>query len=153
MHDIIWILIIFILIYGFLVYIYRQKKMTVPSSNPNSNPNSNAVVDKGEGIANKIQKLQQQNIYLEKVKTADENIFDYIRCINIPRTPLCKGVENDTSNICRSKQIDCNKFKLVLENDPIAVERMKIATNQYVQSNKPQNPSDLTFPVKSGWMF
>jgi hypothetical protein len=154
MSDGIWIIIIFFISIFFIIYILRignqyeeLSKIKTTATNNNSE------------LLNQINSLTKQNDYLNKVKTADEQIFDYIRCINIPRTPACKGVEDtgrpfdEASNVCRSRQIDCNKYKLVLENDPVAVERMKVATQQYVQANKPPNPSDLTGPVRSWWFF
>jgi cell division protein FtsB len=103
-----------------------------------------------QDLTKQIQDLKNQNDYLEHIKQADESIFNFIRCINIPRTPACRTINESNQKICRSKQIDCNKLKLVLENDPVTVDRMKIATEQYF---KPGNASELTQPVKSGWMF
>ena len=99
-----------------------------------------------------IQDLKKENDYLSKVKFADENIFQLIRCINIPQSPTCSST-NTGETVCRSKLIDCNKFKLVLLNDPIAVERMKVATDRFYQTNKPHNLSDLTYPVTNNWWF
>jgi hypothetical protein len=97
-------------------------------------------------------KLHEHNKYLQLVKEADENIFDYIRCINIPQAPTCKDTGDETT-VCRSRLTDCNKYKLVLENDPVTLQRMKVATNLYTDANKPDNPSDLTYPVRSGWFY
>ena len=58
----------------------------------------------------------------------DENIFNYIKCINVPRTPTCDSVKTG-GGVCRSRQIDCNKFKLYLTEDPVAVARMKLITD------------------------
>lgn len=95
---------------------------------------------------------KEQIDQLNKIINADKNIFDYIRCINVPQTPSCV-TKNNNDVVCKSRQIDCNKFKLVLLNDPVAVERMKIATDLYTETDKPKNPSDLTYPVRSGWFY
>uniref|UniRef100_A0A6C0LR72 Uncharacterized protein n=1 Tax=viral metagenome TaxID=1070528 RepID=A0A6C0LR72_9ZZZZ len=141
-----WIIITFIIIISFIYYIiklgdkYENKVIC----------KDNILIDKD--VEKHVQELEHLNKYLTDVKLADENIFNFIRCINIPQTPICKGVEGN-SNICRSKQIDCNKWKLVLENDPIASERMKLASDLYTQSNRPNNPSALTYQTKSWWYF
>jgi hypothetical protein len=139
--------IIILIAVGFYIYYHQQNKKYQALQLLSTKTDGNYA-----DVNDLAEHLKKRNKYLEHVKTVDEYIFNFIRCINIPRSPLCKGVEGD-SNICRSRQIDCNKFKLVLENDPIAVDRMKLATDQYTQSNKPTNPSDLTYPVRSGWMF
>jgi len=91
---------------------------------------------------------------LAKIKFADENIFNFIRCINIPQSPTCAPVgDGSGETVCRSRQINCNKLKLVLENDPVAVERMKVATDRFYQTGKPTNMSDLTYPVTNNWWF
>jgi|SRR5271154_1081210 len=148
MSNGIWILIIFFLALGFIIYTMRQG-----NKYEELYKSKFKLVNSNEDLIAEIARLKKNSEYLQRVKIADENIFDYIRCINIPRSPACKGVEDGESNICRSRQIDCNKYKLVLENDPIAIERTKIATDQYVQTGKPSNPSDLTYPVRSGWYF
>jgi hypothetical protein len=76
-------------------------------------------------LQNRINDMQEEITKLNKMKIADEMIFQYTRCLNIPRSPSCKD-----GTICRSRQIDCNKYRLVLENDPIAMERIKIAISQ-----------------------
>lgn len=105
-------------------------------------------------------KLEQENRklkadvkYLNDVKDIDDQIFSFIRCINIPQVPSCKAVNKEGVNVCRSKQIDCDKFKLVILNSPIGLERIKKATDKYYDSSKRENPSELTYPVKSGWLF
>jgi hypothetical protein len=98
-------------------------------------------------------KLQTAYKNLLDIKFADENIFKFIRCINIPQSPVCARTGTG-GTVCRSKLIDCNKFKLVLENDPVAVERMKLATDKYYQVGKPHNLSELTNPIKNvSWFF
>ena len=78
--------------------------------------------------AKKLNDNKKTYKYLWDVKLADENVFNFIKCINFPKTPSCKDTGDGT--ICRSRQIDCNKFKLVLENDPISVQRMKLFTER-----------------------
>lgn len=184
MNSGIWLLVIFLIVCGLIIYIVRIRTKststntttnitsTTTPTNTTTTPTTTAPTTAAPTTATPITtptmatpttattpntaptnntNLQQRNNYLEKVKAADENIFNYIRCINIPRVPSC--FHDPTGTVCRSRQIDCNKFKLVLQNDPVAVERMKIATDQYTGSNGRQNLSDLTNPVNSGWMF
>lgn len=177
MNSGIWVLVIFLIICAIIIYVIRVRSKSSKTSNttisatnnspvPTSTASTTVATTNTTNTTNNIPttvnstqtgttttstNLQQRNNYLEKVKAADENIFNYIRCINIPRTPTC--FHDPTGTVCRSRQIDCNKFKLVLENDPIAVERMKVATDQYIDSNETRNLSDLTNPVGSGWMF
>jgi len=85
---------------------------------------------------------------------ADENIFDLVRCINMPKIPVCKNLGSDPkSNVCRSRFIDCNNFKLIVQKDPVAVYRMKKFTDKYDQIDHQPNPSDLTYDIKSSWYF
>ena len=146
MTDNNWIILLVTIIILFTLYLLRigHQYQTIKKDNEKVSNGEKKILEQ-----NRV--LRENNDYLQKIKFADENIFDFMRCINVPRTPACKDVDN--SGICRSRQIDCNKIKLVLQNDPIAVERMKIATDQYTESNKEKNPSDLTYPVKSGWFF
>lgn len=116
-----WILLICAIVIGFVIYIVRQ------------GDSSTAVEDEltKEKIKNQkqletIDEMKKNQKYLWDVKIADENVFNYIRCINIPRTPACK--DTTSGQICRTRQIDCNKFKLVLENDPVSLDRLKLAT-------------------------
>lgn len=148
MSNNVWLLIITFIIAFFTIYLLRigNQYDQIKKKNRIDTLNKQQLLDQNKT-------LKENNEYLQKIKFADENIFDYIRCINIPRTPGCRTVDDNTSAICRSRQIDCNKMRLVLENDPIAVERMKIATDRYTESNKEKNPSDLTYPVRSGWFF
>lgn len=60
-----------------------------------------------------------------KIKFADENIMYYTRCINDPRKKVCKDT-NDNKGICRARFQDCNKMRGIIENDPVAVYRMKL---------------------------
>lgn len=117
----VWILIICVIVIGFMIYIIRQND-TVASL---ENKITTEKVKTKESL-DMVSDIKRKQKYLWDVKIADENIFNYIRCINIPRTPACK---NTTSGeICRTRQIDCNKFKLVIENDPVSLERLKLAT-------------------------
>lgn len=117
----IWMLIIIFLLCIFIIYAVRQgnsyRDITKQLENETTEKNN---------YMKRLSDNKKTYQYLWDVKLADENIFNFIRCINFPKTPSCKEVDNGT--ICRSRQIDCNKFKLVLENDPIAVQRMKLIT-------------------------
>jgi len=99
-----------------------------------------------------IDHLQLENNRLAKIKFADENLFQYLRCLNVPQSPTCAPTGTG-GTVCRSRLIDCNKYKLVLENDPVAVERMKVASDRFYQSDKPQNLSELTYPPTNNWWF
>lgn len=114
-------MIIIFLLCIFIIYALRQGN--------NYNVLSKQIVQETKtknDYINKLSESKKTHKYLWDVKLADENIFNFIRCINFPKTPACK--DEGGGRVCRSKQIDCNKFKLVLENDPISVERMKLAT-------------------------
>lgn len=100
-----------------------------------------------EKICN-YENYKNQITNLNKIINADKNIFNYIRCINVPQTPTCTTKDNG-DNVCRSRFIDCNKFKLVIQNDPIAVERMKIITDLFYESDKPKPPSEISVPINS----
>ena len=122
--------------------------------------NNNRAINENINLSNENVSLRNNIDYLKKVIVADENIFKFIRCINIPMTPVCEikkdggsRVPNGKATVCRSRQIDCNKFRLVLERDPIAKERMRIATDKYTESQKRPNQSELSYPVRSGWLF
>lgn len=145
-----FIILILVIIFIVIFYILNKK-----SKNRLSKIKRIRNMDKNNKkfLENKIDELQKENNTLKRTIWADNRIFDFIRCINIPQTPVCKSVEDGKSNICRSRLIDCNRFKLVLENDPIAVERMKRATNRFIEAGKERNPSELTYPIKSWWMF
>lgn len=123
----------------------------------------NDILNNTYGMKDRIQTLTKENEYLKRVKDVDDTIFQFIRCINVPKSPTCKSTIDDNStsslipskqaDVCRSRQIDCNKYKLLLARDPVGIERMKIATDLYTQTGQTKNPSDLTYPVVSGWFF
>ena len=144
------LLIIFflIIIVIFIIYIARKQNQYDKLLESKSD-----LTNTNETKLNEIAKLKAINKKLLAIKFADENIFKFIRCINIPQTPVCVATGTGGS-VCRSKLIDCNNFKLVLFNDPVAVERMKMATDKYYQTGKPHNLSDLTYDVKNvSWFF
>lgn len=122
-----------------------------------SNPIPTISLKTHEQTVTELKEMRDRANYLAKIKFADENIFNYIRCINIPQAPTCAPANrsNDPNKgiICRSRQIDCNKLKLVLENDPVAVNRMKVATDRFYQTGQPSNLSELTHPVTNNWWF
>lgn len=146
--NIILILFFFILIIIFAVYVARKNNQWDKLVEKQS-----TLINQHESSEADIAKLRSDNKKLLAIKFADENIFKFIRCINIPQSPVCASTGTGGS-VCRSKLIDCNKFKLVLLNDPVAVERMKIATDKYYQTDKPHNLSDLTYDIKNvSWFF
>jgi len=117
----IWMIIIIFLLCIFIIYAVRQGN----AYKELGDKLNKETVNKNESLK-KLSDNKKTYKYLWDVKLADENIFNFIRCINFPKTPSCKNV--DDGSVCRSRQIDCNKFKLVLENDPVSVQRMKLIT-------------------------
>jgi hypothetical protein len=149
MHTGVWIIVLTIILIVIVYSTNRHEHFGQSSSND---------------LQDKVEQLERRNNYLEKVKIVDEAIFDYIRCINVPRSTSCTAISNEkldngqnlspkTGSICRSRQIDCNKYKLMLENDSIAVERMKRATDLYGESNPAKNQTEFTYPIRSWWYF
>lgn len=138
-------LIIFFIGCLFVIYILRYISLVKDSC---------ISVNDYESLKKELTDVKKRANELAKIKFADENIFNFIRCINIPQSPTCASVGNGSrETVCRSRQIDCNKLKLVLENDPVAIERMKVATDRFYQTGKPTNLSDLTYPVTNNWWF
>ena len=134
MSNGLWILFIFIAFIIFILYTLRR-----------GSAYDIVNQDKKELVAN-INDLQQQLATLQRtykncqdIKYADENIFNYIRCINVPAKPVCTNSGSGAS-VCRSRQIDCNKFRTYVLNDPIAMFRMKLATENIDQLDKPIPP-------------
>jgi len=76
-------------------------------------------------LKEEIQKIKVAYENCKAIQYADDNIFNYIRCINLPKTPVCKM--EDGGEVCRSRLMDCTKFRLVLDGDPVAVARMRMA--------------------------
>lgn len=68
------------------------------------------------------------------IKEADENIFDLVRCINAPRKEVCK--ETGDGKVCRTRIIECNKFKNLVIQNPVAVDRMKMVQDVLANANK-----------------
>jgi len=116
-----WILLICAIVIGFVIYIVRQGDSSTAARDELTKEKI-----KNQKQLETISEMKKNQKYLWDVKIADENVFNYVRCINIPRTPACK--DTTSGQICRTKQIDCNKFKLVLENDPVSLDRLKLAT-------------------------
>lgn len=116
-----WILLICAIVIGFVIYIVRQGDVCTTTRDELTKEKI-----KNQKQLETISEMKKNQKYLWDVKIADENVFNYVRCINIPRTPACK--DTSSGQICRTKQIDCNKFKLVLENDPVSLDRLKLAT-------------------------
>lgn len=147
------VIIIIIIIVIIIIWIGRKNNLSDLTKN---HLNKNIV--ENHNLQNEIDLLKKENKELRDIKYADDNIFQFIRCINIPQYPICSAAnKSDTKSggvVCRSKQINCDWFKLVLENNPVAVERMKMATDKYYQTGKPHNLSELTNPIKNvSWFF
>ncbi len=70
-------------------------------------------------------KLKYDIEQLNKIKFADENVFTLIKCINSPRKQIC--TPENGSTVCRSRFVDCTKFKRFVEDDPVASYRLKLA--------------------------
>lgn len=146
----IWLLIITIICLATLLIILARFR------NKNNNLGMNLLNNdiKFKNLTKEIDRQTDLIKYLTKIKNADENIFDLIRCINMPKIPVCKNLGSDPrSNVCRSRFIDCNNFKLIVQKDPVAVYRMKKFTDKYDQIDHQPNPSDLTYDIKSSWHF
>jgi len=117
----IFMLVIIFMVCGFIIYsLYKG------NTHKSLEHQIQTITDTKNNLLKQLNASRDNQKYLWDVKIADENIFDFLRCINFPKTPACR--ETDKGEMCRSRQIDCNKFKLVLENNPIAVERLKLAT-------------------------
>jgi hypothetical protein len=157
MSSVIWIFLIGIIILCFIIYILRLRHQYTTLQSTHT-----AIWDDSETLNNSVVRLKKENDVLKKIVVADENIFNFIRCINVPQAPSCLTKMNDNgdstipdepAHVCRSRQIDCNKYKLLFESDPIMRERIHLATDLYTQSDKEKNPSDLTYPARSGWYY
>jgi hypothetical protein len=144
------IVIVLVIIFSIGFVIYRARKQYQHTELVKSN---SALIQTNTNTADDLTNLRKEYQKLLDIKFADENIFKFIRCINIPQSPVCARTGTG-GTVCRSKLIDCNKFKLVLENDPVAIERMKLATDKYYEVGKPHNASELTNPIKNvSWFF
>lgn len=114
------------------------------------NQNDNCQITNNE-LQEKYQKVKNEKDKLLRIVHVDQDIFNYIRCLNIPRAPVCRTVHG--KQICRSMQMNCDKFKNLLETDSDAKHRMKRATDQYFDSYQVKDLNGLSQPVNSGWMF
>ena len=129
--------LILIIIIGSLIYYNIQAQDTCDANDTELN--------------NRYQKVKQEKDKLLKIVHTDQDIFNYIRCLNIPRAPVCR--QNNGQKMCRSMQIDCNKFRTLIERNPEAKHRLARATDQYFDSYQVKDLNGLTEPVDSGWMF
>ena len=73
--------------------------------------------------------LKQQNKLCRDIKFADENVFAFVRCINQPKKEICKKTP-DGNQVCRSRLVECSKFRMILEQDPVSMARLQLATYQ-----------------------
>jgi hypothetical protein len=130
MSNGLWIFIIFILCLFFMILMLRQGHRFYRDTS-----HKDSVLKENETLKRELSKLRVAYDNCQDVKFADENIFNYVRCINVPRTPVCKPVSSG-GDVCRSRLIDCDKFKLYVLDDPIAMFRMKMMTDNIEQSTK-----------------
>lgn len=118
---IIMVLFFIIIVVGILFirnkYIYLKTKLQNKSLTTTNNDNIKKIAD-----------LNSKIDTLTKILDVDRKIFNFIRCINIPRVTQCKVVSDDGNTVCRSKQLNCNQYKLELENNPFINNRIKEIT-------------------------
>jgi hypothetical protein len=69
------------------------------------------------------------------IKFADENIFSYIKCINVPRKKVCKNI-GQGGETCQTRLTDCTKFRDIIMNDPVALNRIKLLNDQTYDASK-----------------
>lgn len=111
------IIVILILLIILLVLIYFQY-FQKPKENFSSDDK-----DKEE-----ILLLKKKIKELTALKYADDNIFTYLKCHNQPTKNVCKTLK-DGSSICRSRLINCDNFRLVLEDDALTRKRLQEVIN------------------------
>jgi len=73
--------------------------------------------------------IKEQSKLLRDIKFADENVFAFLRCINQPKKEVCKTNEKG-EQVCKSRLIECSKFRMILEQDPVSMARLQLATYQ-----------------------
>lgn len=103
------------------------------SSTRKSEDLDNLYIEKSRLISENS-KLKYDIEQLNKIKFADENIFTLIKCINSPKKQVCTegnqtggGTEEGGERICRSRFVDCTKFKRFVEDDEVASYRLRLA--------------------------
>ena len=133
-----WILLIFFLLIVFIIIWLRQGNLV-----DTSGAKIHEIQKENLDLQSQLNNLKRSYKDCQAIKFADENIFSYIRCINVPRKPVCKA-ENTGGEICRSRQIDCNKFKLYVLDDPVAILRMKLITDDIDQVDKTIPPNEIS---------
>ena len=79
-------------------------------------------------ITKENEQLKKHNKQLIDIKSADEDVLAYLKCLNTPRTEVCKDTP-DEGRVCRSRLMDCSKFKNIIFNNPTALWRMEMAVN------------------------
>ena len=99
------VIVAFILV---AVFVLRKNQMLTSLTNQR-----NDIFDNISDLKSQINTLTTENTYLKKVKDADETIFQFIRCINVPKSPSCKSTLDDNPNstlipaneadVCRSR--------------------------------------------------
>jgi hypothetical protein len=84
------------------------------------------------------QDLYRQLVACNQIKYADENLFAMVRCINAPRQQVCKAAPSG-GDVCRSRLIDCTKFRTLVQQDPVALQRMTLVQDVLDNQNPPYN--------------
>jgi len=84
------------------------------------------------------EELYRQYVSCNQIKHADENLFAMIRCINAPRQQVCKNIPAG-GQVCRSRLIDCTKFRTLVQQDPVALDRMTLVQDVLDNQNPPNN--------------
>ena len=85
------------------------------------------LINQNNKLRDENNKLKIDNDKLIKIKFADEDIFALIKCINEPRKQVCD--DTPEGKVCRSRFMDCTKFKRIVSSDPVAEYRMRMAMN------------------------
>jgi len=119
------IIILILVIIGVVYYFYIKRKEYFTNNDNNQIMNQDLIIaDLKDEIAN----LKIDRDRLTQLKYADDNIFTFLKCHNQPTKNVCKTMK-DGSSICRSRLINCDNFRLVLEDDPLTAKRLAEVDN------------------------
>jgi hypothetical protein len=132
------IIILFFMVCALMVYAYR---LIYDPSWDEIVSYGRSNLDENKRIKAKYDKLAKDYQIAKNTIYSDENIFAYMRCLNIPQKPICKPT-SDGQTVCRSKLINCAQYIKIINEDPIAVQRMKLATERAPESV----PVDTNYP-------
>jgi hypothetical protein len=105
MQDSIWIMIIFVLLLGFFIYTKKQSyNLKILLSEHNKKKNNLEVLLKENKDFSEI------NDNLKKIIIADDNIFNFLRCINIPQNPFSIVMLTTKKSLEKKNLQDSNQF-------------------------------------------